>query len=53
MLPIRNSVVCLLLPVTISVGSVSAHHSHSNYETIEFTHLQGKVTELYWINPHT
>ncbi|GIT14355.1 MAG: hypothetical protein CM1200mP36_01110 [Gammaproteobacteria bacterium] len=53
MLPIRNSVVCLLLPVFISVGSVSAHHSHSNYETIEFTHLQGKVTELYWINPHT
>ena len=53
MLPIRNSAVFLLLPVFVLAGSVSAHHSHSNYEIIEFTHLQGKVTELYWINPHT
>ena len=53
MLSIRNSAVFLLLPVFVLAGSVSAHHSHSNYEIIEFTHLQGKVTELYWINPHT
>ena len=30
-----------------------AHHSHSNYETTEYTHLAGMVTEVHWINPHT
>lgn len=47
MLSIRNSAIFLLLPVFVLAGSVSAHHSHSNYEIIEFTHLQGKVTELF------
>ena len=32
---------------------VLAHHSHSNYATTEYTHLQGMVTEFHWINPHT
>jgi hypothetical protein len=30
-----------------------AHHSHGNYIMTEYTHLEGKVTELAWINPHT
>lgn len=29
-----------------------AHHSHSNYETTAYTHLQGTVTEFHWMNPH-
>ena len=53
MVSIRNRVFCLLLPMLVSVGSVFAHHSHSNYETTEFTHLQGSVSEFHWINPHT
>ena len=53
MVSIRNSAFCLLLPLLVSIGSVSAHHSHSNYETTEFTHLEGRVTEFHWINPHT
>ncbi|MBH98390.1 MAG: hypothetical protein CMM56_08055 [Rhodospirillaceae bacterium] len=32
---------------------VIAHHSHSNYATTEYTHLEGVVTEFHWINPHT
>ena len=28
-----------------------AHHSASNY-TREFTHLEGTVKEIRWINPH-
>ena len=31
----------------------SAHHSHGNYLTTEYTHLQGTVREIHWINPHT
>ena len=30
-----------------------AHHSHSNYNTKEFTNLEGTVKEARWMNPHT
>lgn len=29
-----------------------AHHSHGNYQMTEYTTLQGKVTEMHWVNPH-
>ena len=53
MLVIRSTAISMLLTGLILTGQVSAHHSHSNYETTEFTHLQGRVTEFHWINPHT
>lgn len=31
----------------------AAHHSHGNYEMSDFTLLQGTVTELHLINPHS
>ena len=31
---------------------VSAHHSHGNYSLLEYTHLQGEVKEVLWLNPH-
>jgi hypothetical protein len=31
----------------------AAHHSHGNYLMTEYTALEGTVTELLWINPHT
>ena len=33
--------------------SAWAHHSHANYQTNEFTHLEGTVKEARWMNPHT
>ena len=36
-----------VLPVT-----AAAHHSHGNYSLMEYTHLQGEVKELLWLNPH-
>ena len=33
--------------------SAWAHHSHANYQTNEFTHLEGTVKELRWMNPHS
>ena len=29
-----------------------AHHSHGNYSLLEYTHLQGEVKEVLWLNPH-
>ena len=37
----------LILPVF-----TSAHHSHGNYELMDYTILQGTVREVIWINPH-
>ncbi len=33
--------------------SAWAHHSHANYQTREFTQLEGTVKEARWMNPHT
>jgi hypothetical protein len=30
-----------------------AHHSHNNYAISEFTQLEGKVTELHLLTPHS
>ncbi len=30
-----------------------AHHSHANYQTREFTHMEGTVKIIRWINPHS
>lgn len=35
------------------VVPAGAHHSHGNYELSDFTHLEGTVTEVHWINPHS
>ena len=31
---------------------VVAHHSHGNYSLFDYTHLQGEVKEVLWLNPH-
>jgi hypothetical protein len=38
------------LAVTLPAG---AHHSHVNYAVSEFTFLEGVVTEVHLINPHS
>ena len=42
------------LLVCLQVLSIpaAAHHSHGNYSLLEYTHLQGEVKELLWLNPH-
>ena len=30
-----------------------AHHSHGNYQKVEFIDLEGVVTEVHLINPHS
>ena len=47
-----NHVTLVALVVGAGVLPAWAHHSHSNYETTEYTHLEGTVSEVHWINPH-
>ena len=35
------------------ISNVHAHHSHGNYQMTEYTHLEGIVQEMHWINPFT
>jgi hypothetical protein len=37
----------------IMAASASAHHSHSNYEIAEFKVMEGTVTQIHLINPHS
>jgi hypothetical protein len=48
-MPPGLSVVCLVL---LALSAV-AHHSHGNYQLTEYTELEGTVTEIHWINPHS
>jgi Family of unknown function (DUF6152) len=31
----------------------SAHHSHNNYATSDFTFIEGTVKEIHFLNPHS
>ena len=51
---IRNNIILAGLAATcIYFSAATAHHSHGNYEMTEYTHLEGTVMELHWMNPHT
>ena len=44
-----------LAAVTVYVLALPAwaHHSHGNYQMTEYTYLEGMVTEVHWVNPHS
>ena len=29
-----------------------AHHSHANYDMTVYHNVEGRVTDIHWINPH-
>lgn len=42
-----------ILAAMLWLVPVAAHHSHGNYNLTKFTHLEGSISELIWMNPHT
>ncbi len=48
-----RSLILAGIAMLASVLPASAHHSHGNYMTSEWKSLEGTVTELRWINPHS
>ena len=44
------AVVAAIVPLLIP--SVWAHHSSGGYIMTEYTYLEGRVTEVHWVNPH-
>ena len=48
-----RSLILAAIGAVCLAWSAWAHHSHANYQTNEFTHLEGTVKEARWMNPHT
>ncbi len=48
----KLSTFAVLCAVVLALPSW-AHHSHGNYEISDFTHLEGTVTEVHLITPHS
>ena len=52
MMSFKLSTFAVLCAVVLALPSW-AHHSHGNYEISDFTHLEGTVTEVHLITPHS
>jgi len=46
-----RAIVTGLLLAWLAPGA--AHHSHGNYDLTDYLTMEGTVTEIHWINPHT
>ena len=49
---VRFLILAAMCAVTFSLP-VGAHHSHVNYAVSDFTFLEGTVTEILYLNPHS
>ena len=49
----RTTVSAVLIILSLASLELPAHHSHGNYDLTEYTFLEGTVTEVHWINPHS
>ena len=47
--------VCVLAGALALVSPLpaAAHHSHGNYDRVEYTQLEGMVRQIHWMNPHS
>ncbi len=45
--------LAVVAAASVWILPAGAHHSHGNYILDTYTHLEGTVREVHWINPHT
>ena len=48
----RSTVSLVVIGTVLFTCPGLAHHSDVNYEVEAWTHLQGTVREVHWVNPH-
>jgi hypothetical protein len=48
-----KSLCIAVLCVLVLALPVRAHHSHNNYDLSKWTPLEGVVTEVHWLVPHS
>jgi hypothetical protein len=49
----RLAISAVLVGLLLCAPLLEAHHSHGNYDLTDYVFLEGTVTEVHWINPHT
>ena len=49
----RITISTVLAVLLLISPNLAAHHSHGNYDLTKYTFLEGTVTEIHWINPHS
>ena len=49
----NRALLLAILSALFVVAPAAAHHSHANYRTTSYINLEGTVTEVHWMNPHT
>ena len=49
----RIAISVVLLSLALCAPLIEAHHSHGNYDLRTYVLLEGTVTEVHWMNPHT
>lgn len=42
-----------IVAALLATASAWAHHSHPHYFRGSFTHMEGTITEVHWLNPHS
>lgn len=46
--------LCLIAAWTVLLAwPAFPHHSHGNYQMTEYIQIEGTVTEIHWLNPHS
>jgi hypothetical protein len=48
----KNIAVAAATVLLILMSTVSGHHSSGGYIMTEYTYLEGRITEVHWVNPH-
>ena len=51
-MPFKSVFVAVLCVLALALPAW-AHHSHNNYDTSKWTTLEGTVTEVHWLVPHS
>ena len=51
-MPVRSLFLGAICALFLA-SPVGAHHSHANYDTSKWTTMEGKVTEVHYLVPHS
>jgi Family of unknown function (DUF6152) len=50
---LMKSLRIAIVVVALSIAPLAAHHSHGNYDLTKWTTMEGKVTEVHLLVPHS
>jgi hypothetical protein len=50
---LTKSLGLAVMGLALAVPPVAAHHSHNNYDVATWTTMEGVVSEVHWLVPHS